>query len=504
MSSQADRHAAENILRWRKDPIIFVREVFKAEPDEWQRDFLEKYAHGNLPRTFAKACKGPGKTTVLAWCCWHFLTCYPNPKIPCTSITADNLRNNLWAEMSKWQHTSPMLLSMFKWTATRIFAVDHPETWFMVALAWSKDATKEQQANSLAGYHADNIMFVLDEMGGIPDAVSAAAEAALANAGTEVNPNAIAKMIGAGNPTHLTGQLYRACTIEASMCNVVEITGDPDSPKRSKRINKDWARDQIRKFGLDNPWVLVNVFGKFPPASLNALIGPDEVQAAMERTVPLASYKDFAKILGVDVARHGDDASVKFPRQGIVAFKYKLMRIPDTQDLAGNVAHSLRTWEPDGCFVDATGGLGYAIVDPLQKWGYPVTPVHFSAKATDNHYFNKRSEMIWEMILWIKGGGCLPYCALLKEELCAMTYIHHKDQLRVVEKDIIKEEIGRSPDISDALALTFAYPVMKKSPIERMAESLGRGQAMQNDYDPIKMGLGGTQQQNLDDYNPLG
>jgi putative ABC transport system substrate-binding protein len=57
---------------------------------------------------------------------------------------------------------------------------------------------------------------------------------------------------------------------------LVEITADPDDPRRSARVSAEWAREQIEKYGRDNPWVLVNVFGSFPPHSLDTLIGPDE------------------------------------------------------------------------------------------------------------------------------------------------------------------------------------------------------------------------------------
>jgi phage terminase large subunit len=53
--------------------------------------------------------------------------------------------------------------------------------------------------------------------------------------------------------------------------------------RRSSRISLQHAREQIEQYGRDNPWVLVNIFGQFPPSSLNALIGPDEVREAQKR-----------------------------------------------------------------------------------------------------------------------------------------------------------------------------------------------------------------------------
>lgn len=490
---QSLKPAARQIALWRHDPVQFVRDLFDIEPDEWQKDFLWGYLKNR--RIASKACKGPGKTCVLAWCCWHFLVCYYQAEIAATSITGDNLRDGLWKEMSKWQQKSPFLLSAFTWKAERIESNDHKETWWMSARKWSKSASAEQQANTLAGLHAENIMFVLDESGGIPDAVMAAAEAVLANEG------GCKKILQCGNPTHLSGPLYRACTKERSMWHVIEITGDPDDPKRSPRISVQWAREQIQKYGRDNPWVLVNVFGKFPPASMNAVIGPDEVRAAMNRIVHQDSYSGFAKILGVDVALQGDDRTIIFPRQGPVAFRPKILRTPKPREIASTVAHAWEKWGADACFIDNTGGWGSGVISHLEEWGYDPIGVQFASKASDPQYKNKRSEIIWDLANWIRNQGCLPYDEEFVEEATALTYFHNKDQLQIVEKDLIKEELGRSPDLYDGLALTFSYPVRKKTEAERM----GLGRKDTGNYDPIKREFGGERMRGRDDrdYNPL-
>ena len=101
----------------------------------------------------------------------------------------------------------------------------------------------------------------------------------------------------------LGGPLYRACTTGQKLWYVVEITGDPDDPRRSSRISLQHAREQIEQYGRDNPWVLVNVFGQFPPSSLNALIGPDEVREAQKRFYREYEIGAAAKVIGVDVAQ---------------------------------------------------------------------------------------------------------------------------------------------------------------------------------------------------------
>lgn len=411
-----------------------------------------------------KASKGVGKSTIEAWLAWNFLVTRPHPKIAATSISSDNLRDGLWSEMAKWRQASPLLMETFVWQKERIFAKDFPETWWMSARNWSKSADPNSLGNTLAGLHADYIMFMLDESGGIPEAIMASAEAALSSCKE-------GHIIQAGNPTHLEGPLYRACTSEKNLWHVVEITSDPDNPKRSPRVKPEWAREQIAKYGRDNPWVLVNVFGNFPPSSFNALIGPDEINAAIARRYRDHDFEAAPKILGIDVARFGDDSSIIFPRQGLQAFTPLQYR-----GLSGTSGAELtiRKWNDfgaDGCFIDNTGGFGASWIDNLLRLGKAPIGIHFSQSASDPQYYNKRTEMAFALIEWIKRGGALPNLGSgerngydpLVAALTQTTYSFKGEQLILEPKDDIKAKLGHSPDHMDALSLTFAMPVEKQN-----------------------------------------
>lgn len=446
--------ARAQIARWRASTARFVRECLGVTPDAWQDDALEAFDAGQ--RTAMKACKGPGKTAVLAWCILKFMSCLGergnHPKGAATSITEDNLKDNLWAELAKWRARSPFLTEALEWTQTRLFAKDHPETWFFSARTWPKTADRQRQADTLAGLHADYLLFVLDEAGGIPDAVMAAAEGGLAT-------GRLTKLLMAGNPTHLEGPLYRACTSQAPLWRVIEISGDPDDPKRSPRVSAQWAREQIETYGRDNPWVLVNVFGRFPPASINALLGPDEVEAAMHRHVPEDAYAWAAKVLGVDVARFGDDRTILFPRQGLAAFQPVTLRRQRTTEIGARVAKAWADWDADACFLDDTGGWAHGTLDNLIEAHWTPIGVQFHAPALDPRYLNRRAEMYFALAEWVKAGGALPPSADLKRELTAITYTFRSGKLAIEDKDQIKARLGVSPDEADALALTFAEPV---------------------------------------------
>jgi hypothetical protein len=458
------------LQEWRSHPATMVRQLFRVEPDLWQEETLEAFPAS--PRLAMKAAKGPGKTSVLAWLGWNFMLTRPHPKCAATSISGKNLDDNLWAELAKWRDRAELLKAKFTWTKTRIFANDHPETWFMTARSWSQSADRQQQADTLAGLHADYVLFLLDESGGIPDAVMVTAESALSSC-------VEGHIVQAGNPTHLEGPLWRACSSSRDLWHVVEITGDPDDPRRSPRISADHAREQIRQYGADSPWVLINIFGRFPPASINTLIGPDEVADAMRRHYRPVDYAGAARVLGVDVARYGDDASVIFPRQGLVAWPPIVQRNIDSLQGGGLVARKWGDWDADACFVDNSGGYGAGWIDQLRQLGREPVPVGFADKPLDARYENKRAEMYFELVDWIRAGGALPEAPELTQALSSTTYSFKRDKLILEPKEGLKDRLGFSPDHADALALTFAFPVLAK---QDHAQGAPRHRV---DYDPL-------------------
>lgn len=475
--------AVKTLREWRANPQKFVYDNFKVNPDAWQQDLLAAMGDPKKTRIAMKAAKGPGKTAGLAWCIWNFLACYAergeHPKGAAVAITEDNLKDNLWPELAKWQARSPFLKEAFTWQKERISAKAHPETWFFSARSWPKSADITQQSNTLAGLHSEYLMFVLDESGGIPDAVMAAAEGGLAT-------GKWAKILQAGNPTHRAGPLYRACTQERHLWHVITITGDPDDPARSPRISVQWAKEQIEKYGRENPWVMVNVFGEFPPDSLNSLLGPEEVEKAMNRAVKHDDYAYSQKRLGVDVARFGDDRTVIFPRQGLLSFKPVELRNARTNDIASRVILGKSRWNSEVEFIDDTGGYGAGVVDSMLQAGHAPIPINFAGKADDPKYFNKRAEMWFRMANWIKRGGSLPKMPELIAELTAPTYTFASGKFRIEEKKQIKERLGSSPDYADALALTFAHEEMPGQQIEGLNIVMNSHPQHLSDYDPFE------------------
>lgn len=441
------------LKEWRADPAAFVRDVCHDTPDKWQEKALKALA--SRPKMALKACKGPGKTRFLAWAIFWWMFTRWHANIVAMSITSDNLRDNLWSELARVLERSPILQLFFIHKGEQLQSIEHPKTWWCSARSFPQNADLTQQANTIAGLHGLHPMVVCDEVGDYPDGVVVAAEGIFAN-------DVEARLLLAGNPTRTEGPLYRVCNRDRATWWVMEITGDPNDPDRATRISLDWANQMINDWGPDNPWVLVNVYGQFPPTQANKLIGPELVEKAMGAFIETREYKQEPRVMALDVARYGDDESVLTKRQGRYVHRQIVYRESDLMSLADAVAREVGDFKPTTLFVDQ-GGVGAGVVDRLQQLGVNVTPVDFGGGPTDDRFDNRHSEMWWNMAEWLKLGAALPNDTQLRSELLAPNYEYKAYQKRTCfriesKKELKKRGVG-SPDRADSLALTFAAKV---------------------------------------------
>lgn len=452
--------AIEKIRTWRQNPIEFVKDNFQVEPDEWQRDALLAVGGDTQARRrlVLRACTGPGKSAVLAWIGWHRLACFAmpgeHPKGAALSGEGrDNLSDNLWAELAKWQSRSKFLLREFTWTKSQIYATRYQSTWFLSARSYPKDANAEAIGQSLSGLHSKFPFVLLDETGGMPTTVGQKAEQIFTGG---VQDGLIAQ---AGNPTSTDGLLYHACT-HWDDTTIIKITADPDDPKRTPRVDPEHAKEMITKYGRDNAWVKATILGEFPETGINTLLSLDEVETSMARVLREEDYNQAQKRIGVDVARFGLDSTYLAPRQGLRAFNPVEMRNARTNEIAARVVLAKHKWKSEMELIDDTGGFGSGVVDSLLQAGHHAVAVNFSGKAADSKYLNARAEMWFRMAEWVKRGGQLPPMPQFSRQFTTPTYTFVNGKFQLEPKEQIKKRLGFSPDYADALALTFYHPEM--------------------------------------------
>jgi len=229
----------------------------------------------------------------------------------------------------------------------------------------------------------------------------------------------------------------------------------------------------------------------FHAAVENVLIPLEAVQGAQERDFKPMAFDWAPIILGVDVARFGDDTTDVAPRQGSVGFRIRQFRNLNTMEVASHVMKIADEFDADAIFIDVTGGLGAGPADRLRQLGYHAIDVDFGSKADSPRYRNKRTEMWVEMGEWMKTGAIYPEDQELAQDLVAPIYFFDSSGRMCLEpKDDIKERIGRSPNRGDALACTFAAPVAPRDAM--LTGKRGRAGASSRraitEYDPYADG----------------
>ena len=268
-----------------------------------------------------------------------------------------------------------------------------------------------------------------------------------------------AAFIGTPKGTNLFSQLYFGAQ------------GKPDWMAARYTVHDTGALDPAEVERLARDGMSDNAFAReylcdFAAAGDDQLISLTDVEMASQRRYVERDFAGHAIVLGVDPARFGDDRSVIVKRRGPQVWPPIVLRGIDNMQLASRVAYEIERTEADACFVDQ--GAGSGVIDRLRQLGHNPVEVPFGGKASDpTIYANRRTEMWWLMADWLRGGGAIPNDHNLKLELSTPIYWFDAQNRRVLEsKDDIKKRLqgGASPDIADALALTFAAPVQSSNP----------------------------------------
>lgn len=210
----------------------------------------------------------------------------------------------------------------------------------------------------------------------------------------------------------------------------------------------------------------------FNASAENSLVQLQECYDAAKRVITLNGEEP--RLIGVDVGRQGDDPSAICRREGKFVHPLELFHERDTMGLAARVAHLWESWNPDAVFIDMSGGWGTGVFDRLKVMGYRPIGVNFSSLAdASEEYANKRAEMYFRMADDIGEGLVLPNDPQLFRELTAVQYFYKGDKLALIEKAKIKKTLdGMSTDRSDALALTYAYPIARRRYDRRMEDAI--------------------------------
>lgn len=478
------------------DPVKFADEGFPwgeegtelAEAqglEPWQRELLcyirDRLIEGSMTifeaiQTAVTSGHGIGKSAIVAIIILWAIATKADTRGVITANTETQLKTKTWAELGKWYRLF-IGRELFKFTATAIFSADpdHERTWRVDMVPWS-----ERNTEAFAGLHNKNlrVLLVMDEASAIPDMIWEVAEGALTDANTQIIWCVF------GNPTQAKGR-FRECFPGGKFAarwwpkkvdsRTVSLT--------NKALFEKWVAD----YGEDSDFVRVRVRGEFPRVGSMQFIGAELPSEAARREVDVHLHDPL--VLGVDVARFGDDESVIYIRKGRDGRSIApvVLRSTDTMTLAGRVAQLYSELRADAVFVDG-GGVGGGVVDRLRQLQVPTWDIQFGAKSDstwavgeDIRYANKRAEIWGAMRGWLKGGA-IPDDKELVEQLTGPQYGYNvRNEIQLEQKADMKKRGLSSPDRADALALTFAYPVVAKNSSSDPAKPF-----VLPDYNPIE------------------
>lgn len=246
-----------------------------------------------------------------------------------------------------------------------------------------------------------------------------------------------------------------------------------------------WRRLRIADLGetLFRQEYPANAAEAFQMANTNGLIGSKLIVQARKRTVEPSG----PLVFGYDPAHQGGDRHALAKRRGrkvLWAGGKPGLSIPESANyLAGEIDRD----NPAKAFIDVTGGYGAGVYDILVERGYGpggrniVVPVNFGGSPLQPKRYsptngeelpgplNRRAEIWMNSLEWLEdvAGVDIPDDDELQADACSTGYGHNsRGQVQLWSKEKMRGMGIPSPDLWDAVALTFAEPVVDSQPLK--------------------------------------
>lgn len=429
------------IEKYAGDPVLFAREVLKFAPTDWQRETLSAIQSGET-RLSIRSGHGVGKSSLVAVVLtWKMCTVYPLKAIV-TAPTHAQAFDAVFAETKSMFNRLPAAVQrLFNVKSDRIELKSAPAEQFI-----SCRVAARERPEALAGVHAKNVVICVDEASGVPDELFIAGQGSMSTHG--------AITLLTGNPTRNTGffaDTHNRFSDEWWTRKVSCL----DQPT----VDPEFVRSMRVQYGDDSTEFRVRCLGEFPLQDADTLISREAVEAATRREVEPFG----AVVWGLDVARKGGDRSVLVKRHGNVVREIRVWKDLDLMALAGAVVNEFESepqmYLPAEIMVDAIG-MGAGVCDRLVELGLPAISVNVAESAALKGKYGRLRDELWASCRdWFHDRKCkIPPDEKLVNELSSVQYTYTSSgKLQVESKDQMKRRAnGASPDLADALCLTFA------------------------------------------------
>lgn len=309
------------------------------------------------------------------------------------------------------------------------------------------------------------------------------------------------------------------------------FSGVKHDPRARRKVPKDWEwregeREYQKEHDVPDEFMVwrrkamtdfgVRFHTEFPMTAndafmlvdTGAFIPGDAVREAFRTLVNPDSASDiawkvqsFPLVMGIDVAGKRDRTVVVRRRAFDVEGWHELEG--DVNSKMEQIVSLMGRHRPAAVFLDASelgGQQMYEMITSL-RYSTPIFAIASQSSPNSDAFLNKRAEMWWEMRDWFmdKQGQVRIFCSgeeqarLIQQELLVHTGEHQagSGKFKMVDKKQIRQEIGRSPDFADALALTFAMDLPAHPQGNVFFKQGQRAQDQVVDFNPHDYSTGG-------------
>lgn len=438
--------------RIRENPKEFFENILGVYFWEKQDEIVDSIKKHR--KTTVRSCNSAGKTFSIARIALWFLFAYPPAVVIDTAPTDRQVRNQFWREFRRAHNSSKYPLGG-KLLKTQ-YNID--EDWFAIGFS-TKDG--EDGMEKFQGWHGEHILIIVDEASGVSSSVFQAIEGAMAG-------GAMVRLVFIGNPTRNTGEF--ADSFKDPAFNKIHISAlNSPNVKAGKLLipglaSLEWVEEMRKKYGEESDVYRVRVLGEFPRKEANTLIALDLVEKAIDAERELYGVEEY---IGVDVARFGDDSSALVYRKGNFSKVLDKVQGQDTMEIAGLVKRRLKEYPNARARIDVIG-VGGGVFDRLVEQSDVADRVEGVNVASDpsnkEDYINIRVEAWDEVRLWLRDAVMVPHedwyqLAIPKVKIAS------SGKMQLESKEDMRKRGVKSPDIADALALTFARATEGGQPI---------------------------------------
>lgn len=446
------RQRSKNSL-YLQDPAAWAHDVLGKHVWSKQKEVLDSLV--NNTHTAVVSCNGMGKSAVAGVAgAWWVATRDPYElALICSAPTYPQIARVLFRELQ----------DNHKAAAIRGFSlpghINQSQEWKLddkdgTLIGFGRRPADTDIVSAFQGIHRRYVMVILDEAGGIPQDLYTAAEA--------VTTTADSRVLAIGNPDRRATEFHRIFReddtwnkIKVSAYDTPNFTGEwiPEELK-PLLIQPSWVERQKIAWGEDSARFKSKVLAEFPDEDDTAFFSQVALDKAMD--VDIVEDEEIPVVMGVDLARFGEDDSVIYTNRGGRVRKYASWSKASALESANRVHTAALELGCKEVRVDGAG-LGGPVVDQLAAMGegiYTVISMLGSAASPDRtRWFNARAynfDSLREQML----AGRIdldPDDSTLIDELMMLRYkFHSTGSIQIESKDDMRGRGVSSPDNLDA------------------------------------------------------